>query len=68
MNTEHHDSDAELPPVSTDEPTRCAACGAVIDTSDWYPVATDTNDGTLRLHPLCDEACHRAWRSAASAD
>lgn len=66
MDTKRHDPDAESP--SPSNATRCAACGVVIDTSDWYPVATDTDDGALRLYPLCDEECHRAWRSSASAD
>ncbi|WP_247731425.1 DUF7576 family protein [Halovivax limisalsi] len=45
----------------------CTRCGSVIDTSDWYPIATDRIDGSVTLHPFCDETCKDAWLDGQDA-
>lgn len=40
----------------------CEHCGTGIDTDEWYPVETETDDhGTLVFHPFCSERCRSAW-------
>lgn len=40
----------------TDE---CANCGAEIDTSEWYPVATVGDDH--RIVAFCERSCREEW-------
>lgn len=48
---------------SDDEPTRCAHCGATIDTTDWYPTITG-DDTSSPLYEFCEEDCRDAWRNS----
>lgn len=44
------------------DPTRCTACGAVIDSTDWYPVTKRRDQaGDLHIHPFCSESCQTSW-------
>lgn len=60
-------SSPERRDASTDagaDATRCAACGAVVDPSDWHPVATRfDDDGEFHLLTFCCEGCRSAWQS-----
>lgn len=41
---------------------RCAHCRDPIETSEWYPIVTRTDDhGELRMIAFCSEACRDAW-------
>lgn len=43
---------------------RCARCGAVIDTGEWYPVRThDDADGLLQLYSFCSHDCRQEWNA-----
>jgi hypothetical protein len=40
----------------------CSHCDTPIDTTTWYPIATEAReDGSVVLHSFCDEACQAAW-------
>ena len=42
--------------------TTCEYCGAVIETSEWYPVTTERDeDGELQFYSFCSERCQVAW-------
>lgn len=48
---------------------RCHHCGTAIDTAEWYPVVTSTDEtGALELYSFCDTQCRAAWRSKAVSD
>lgn len=58
------DGDESSPPSDQSEGPRktCEYCGAVIDTSDWYPVRHERGpDGELRFYPFCSEDCQESW-------
>lgn len=45
-----------------DEPKTCATCGRRIDTDEWHPVATRTDDsGALLVYAFCDVSCREGW-------
>lgn len=46
-----------------EEVTRCTHCGAVIDTSDWYPTISG-DDASYTIYEFCDEDCRDAWRNS----
>lgn len=50
--------------VRADEPKICANCGKQIDTMEWHPVVTrtDDDDGRFRVYAFCDEDCRDKWR------
>ncbi|WP_224337584.1 DUF7576 family protein [Haloprofundus halobius] len=49
----------------SDRQERCQYCGATIDTSEWYPVATVRNGNcVLRIYPLCGDDCREKWDEA----
>lgn len=51
-----------------DEPKTCANCGAEIDTREWHPLATRTNDdGNLRVYAFCEEDCRDEWADAGAS-
>lgn len=54
---------ASPPNTQRDTPGKtCAYCGAVIDTSDWYPVTKEQDsDGSLQFYSFCSERCQDAW-------
>lgn len=40
----------------------CEYCGAMIDTSDWYPVTKERDsDESLQIYSFCSEDCQEAW-------
>jgi hypothetical protein len=43
-----------------DDPVTCAECGAVVDTSSWYPVV-GCGDSSYEIYHFCDRACRDAW-------
>lgn len=44
------------------EPTRCDACGAVIDCAAWHPVAARfDDDGEFHLFTFCSVECRHVW-------
>lgn len=44
--------------------TRCAACGAVIDSTEWHPAATQfDDDGEFHLLAFCSSECRSAWQA-----
>lgn len=61
-------NEAETPPATADEPVDapddvCEACGATIDTNDWYPIAKERGaDGSLGLYPFCSDDCKDQWQ------
>jgi len=43
--------------------TYCHYCGSLIDTGEWYPVVTTTDDaGAVELYSFCRERCRDCWR------
>jgi len=44
--------------------TRCATCGARIDSTAWHPVATQFDDGEFTLHAFCSVDCREEWNRA----
>lgn len=45
-----------------DEPKTCANCGSQIDTKEWHPLVTRTDDdGTFRVYAFCDVDCRGEW-------
>lgn len=61
---EQGDGDESSPPSNQSENSRktCEYCGAVIDTSDWYPVRQKRGpDGELQFYPFCSEDCQESW-------
>lgn len=53
--------DAE-PSVRADEPKSCANCGTQIDTTEWHPLVTRTDDdGSFRVFAFCDGDCRDEW-------
>lgn len=47
-----------------DEPKICANCGTQIDTKEWHPLITQTDDdGRFRVYAFCDEDCRDEWRN-----
>lgn len=45
-----------------DEPKICANCGSEIDTKEWHPLVTRTDDdGNFRVYAFCDEDCRDEW-------
>lgn len=63
MSDENGDSDRDASSGQTDDDQRrCEYCGAVIDTSEWYPVSqVEDSDGTLNFYSFCDEECQDSW-------
>lgn len=48
--------------VRADQPKTCANCGKQIDTSEWHPLVTRTDDdGTFRVYAFCSEKCRDEW-------
>ncbi|GGN93181.1 MULTISPECIES: DUF7576 family protein [Haloarcula] len=47
--------------TATDQPRICTSCGAGIDTTEWYPVVADPEEG-YRIYAFCDETCRERWR------
>lgn len=48
--------------VRADEPKTCAHCGTQIDTTEWHPLVTRTDDdGTFRVRAFCDDGCRDEW-------
>lgn len=40
----------------------CAYCGAAINTNEWYPVTTGSDeDGNLQIYSFCGESCRNEW-------
>lgn len=40
----------------------CSHCGTPIDTTEWYPIVTETTGtDSVILHSFCDEECQNAW-------
>lgn len=53
--------------VRADQSATCARCGAHIDTSEWHPLMTETNnDGSFRVYAFCSEECRDEWAEADS--
>lgn len=68
-NEQENTADATQDGSSTraDEPKICANCGDRIDTKEWHPVVTRTDeDGTFRVYAFCDEDCRDEWKDADS--
>lgn len=41
---------------------RCRNCGEPIDTSEWYPVETVTDeDGNLEFYEFCSISCRETY-------
>lgn len=68
MADEESETSPPTPDAADGTPvTRCEHCGTAIDTSDWYPVASERDDGgSVRLYDFCDETCQAAWRDERS--
>ena len=48
--------------------TPCQYCGSPIDTADWYPIVTATDErGKVELYAFCTKQCRNTWR-AQTAD
>lgn len=46
-----------------DEPKSCANCGTQIDTAEWHPIVTRTDDdGSFHVYAFCDEDCRDEWQ------
>jgi hypothetical protein len=46
-----------------DEPQVCANCGGEIETEEWHPLVTQTDDdGRFRVYAFCDENCRDKWK------
>lgn len=42
--------------------TPCHYCGSPIDTAEWYPIVTTTDEGgKVELYPFCDNRCRDTW-------
>lgn len=45
-----------------DQPKICANCRKQIDTKEWHPVLTRTDDdGNFWVYAFCDEECRDEW-------
>ena len=45
-----------------DEPKVCGNCGAGIETKEWHPLVTRTDDdGRFRVYAFCDGTCRDEW-------
>lgn len=63
MGDDDRETPASPPNTQPDTPDKtCEYCGAVIDTSDWYPVTKERDsDGSLQFSFFCSEDCQDAW-------
>lgn len=53
---------AASPPDDESDATLCATCGARIDTTVWYPVATHVDDADeFHLYEFCCTECRDDW-------
>lgn len=42
----------------------CATCGAVVEDSEWHPVATRvTETGEVVIYLFCSDACKNQWQT-----
>lgn len=45
-----------------DEPKICTNCGSSIDTKEWHPLETRTDDdGNFEVYAFCDDECRDEW-------
>ncbi|WP_143423321.1 DUF7576 family protein [Halegenticoccus soli] len=45
----------------------CAACEAVVNTTEWRPAATDRDEaGTYQVYVFCDQDCRTRWKEGRS--
>lgn len=45
-----------------DQPKMCVNCGKQIETTEWHPLVTRTDDdGNFHVYAFCDEACREEW-------
>ncbi|WP_049971490.1 DUF7576 family protein [Haladaptatus cibarius] len=45
----------------------CSHCGSPIETTDWFPIVTETTGSeSVVLHSFCNEACQDAWNRQQS--
>lgn len=62
------EGDGLAPPEQpTGSAKTCANCRARLDTEEWHPVVTRTDEtGELRLYTFCDEECEAEWEAVRS--
>lgn len=59
-----NDTDAvdEASTVRADEPKICAICEMEINTREWHPLVTRTDDdGRFHVYAFCSEECRDEW-------
>jgi hypothetical protein len=59
--TRHADESVGPAVDRPEEPTVCANCTAPIDTSEWHPITTATDDDRFRVYAFCGSDCREAW-------
>lgn len=63
-NEQADDADAAADESSAraDEPKTCANCGTEIDTREWHPLTTRTDDdGDFQVYAFCSDECRDEW-------